>query len=86
MPADGEVSGTDTSSDVQPSDDDTLDFASEDEDTGDANQWKRLTADDRGAVPVHFTETPGGRKNPVHLISTTCSAGFIPTANRRDSY
>ena len=44
--ADGEISGTETSSAVQLSDDDTFDNASEDEDTGDDNEWRRLTDDD----------------------------------------
>ena len=43
--ADGEVSGTETSSAVQLSDDDTFDNAS-DEDTGYDNEWRRLTDDD----------------------------------------
>lgn len=43
----GEVSDIDTSSDVQLNDDDTLDYASEDEDSGDDDEWRRLIGDDR---------------------------------------
>ena len=65
--ANDEVSGTETSSDVQLSGDDTFDNASEDEDTDDDNEWRRLTDDDGGAMPVHFTATPGPKNIPENI-------------------
>ena len=65
--ADVEVSGTDTSSEVQLSDD-TLDNVSGDEDSDDDDgEWRRLAEVDRGAVPIHFTATPG----PINIPENT---------------